>query len=332
MTRLAILGFWHVHAKDFIREARAEAGVNLLAGWDPDPAFGAEQAAGFGLPFEPDLAALLARDDLDGVVVTTETALHDTVIPAALRAGKHVVTEKVLSLTGDGARSLAAEAERAGRVLHVALNRLAFGSTAAILAEIAAGTVGTPTEARVRIAHDGAVATGEHPDGWLPARFYDRAATGGGALVDLGAHPLYLVRAILGMPVGVQALFGDVTGRGVDDHAAVLLRCPGDAIGIAETGFVSAGPFASIEVNGTTGNLHLGPVDGALWRRTARDSPWERVEPPPDGPTPFQRWLALLPGGVSDPENLAAAVDLSVVAEAAARSAAEGREIEVMQS
>jgi predicted dehydrogenase len=323
-VRIAILGFWHVHAKDFIRDARAEPGVELLAGWDPDPGFGREQANAFGLPFEPDLAALLARPDLDGVVVTTETTRHLPVISAALRAGKHVISEKVLAPTREEAAALVSLAAEQGRVLHVSLFRRAHGSTCAIRDLLAAGAVGIPTHARVRVAHDGSVRSETHPDGWLPARFYDAAASAGGATVDLGAHPLYLLHELLGMPAEVSAVYGDMTGRGVDDHSIVTLRYRDGALATAETGFVSAGPFTSIEIDGTRGNIHLCPVEGTLRHRAEPGGSWHTVALPDDGPIPFRQWLELLPGGTSDGEALRAAVALSALAEAAARSAAAG--------
>lgn len=331
-VRIAILGFWHVHAKDFIREAREarqDPEVEIVAGWDPDEAFGREQAAAFGLPFEPDLGALLARADLDGAIVTTGTTRHVPVIAAALRAGKHVLSEKVLAPTRAEAAALAALAGETGRVLHVSLFRRAHGSTRAIREAIAAGALGAPTHARVRVAHDGAVAGPDRPGGWLPARFYDASASGGGATIDLGAHPLYLLHDFLGMPSEVLSVYGRVTGRGVEDHSIVTLRYPNDVLATAETGFVSAGPFTSIEINGTRGNLHLCPADGALRVRAEPGGSWQTVALPDDGPSPFRRWLGLLPGAAADVETLDAAVALSALAEAANRSAAEGRPVRV---
>ena len=56
-----------------------------------------------------------------------------------------------------------------------------------------AASLGRLTLVRVRLAHDGALG-----DGWLPEHFYDPAATAGGALIDLGCHPMYLARLFLG--------------------------------------------------------------------------------------------------------------------------------------
>ena len=71
------------------------------------------------------------------------------------------------------------------------------------------GKLGKLNYVRVRKAHNGA--TGN----WLPA-FYDPIACGGGAMVDLGAHPMYLLCDFLGEPRFVQSAFTFVTGRAVE--------------------------------------------------------------------------------------------------------------------
>jgi predicted dehydrogenase len=97
--RIALLGFWHVHAKDYAADAAAHPETEIVAAWDDDRERGATRASQLGVPFVADLDALLARDDIDGVIVTTKTSAHPAVIGAAVAAGKHVFTEKVLALT-----------------------------------------------------------------------------------------------------------------------------------------------------------------------------------------------------------------------------------------
>lgn len=317
MVRVALLGFWHVHAKDFLREARADDRVELVAGWDADALRGADACAAADLPFIPDLDALLARPDLDGVIICTPTSDHGDVIPRALRAGKHVITEKVLAPTRAEAEAILRVAADSDRILKVAMQRRTFGTTHAIRDLVRSGAIGTPTHARVRVAHDGAVRTAAHPEGWLPTRFYDQHEARGGSLIDLGAHPLYLLAEFLGgMPAAGQGILADVTDRGVDDHAVAVFRWPSGAIGVAETGFVSLGPFTEIEVNGTDGNIHLSPTDGLL-RIRRRGESWNVVEIPADAPVPFAQWISAIAGSDPDPGNLTAALTLSAMVEMA---------------
>src|SRR4249919_3751059 len=112
MTRIALLGFWHVHAKDYAGEAQGHPDAELVAAWDEDPARGTEGAANFGIPFHADLDELLARDDIDGVIVTTRTTAHLEVMLAAAMSGKPIFTEKVVALAPADARRIVDAADQ----------------------------------------------------------------------------------------------------------------------------------------------------------------------------------------------------------------------------
>ena len=64
-----------------------------------------------------DFRELLARDDIDAVVVNTPDHWHVPISIAAVRVGKDVYCEKPLTLTIAGGRALADEVKRYGRVL-----------------------------------------------------------------------------------------------------------------------------------------------------------------------------------------------------------------------
>ena len=87
MFRVAVLSFWHVHAKDYASGAEEHPEAELCAVWDEDVKRGRTEAYKRDVPFHDDLEGLLARADVDGVVVTTPTVAHREVIPAAARAG-----------------------------------------------------------------------------------------------------------------------------------------------------------------------------------------------------------------------------------------------------
>src|ERR1051326_6502785 len=64
---------------------------------------------------------LAVAEDIDVLHVCTPNALHGPLVRAALAAGKHVVCEKTLSLSGAASDELAALAERSGLVAAVPL-------------------------------------------------------------------------------------------------------------------------------------------------------------------------------------------------------------------
>jgi predicted dehydrogenase len=207
--------------------------------------------------------------------------------------------------------------------LVVSLPRLSDGYTLAIDEILASGRLGEVTEVRCRLSHDGAVGRR-----WLPDRFFDPAESGGGALVDLGCHPLYLTRRFLGaMPASVSAAYGYVTGHEVDDNAVAILRARSGALGIAETGFVNPSSPFTIEIHGTVGSVLYGTPEPRLLVRDAprrSDATWTDVPIPPSRPSPFEQWVRHIADGTEASENIALALDLTALADAADRSARTG--------
>jgi len=70
-----------------------------------------------------DLRDLLARDDIDAVVIATGDNWHATASVMAVKSGKDVYTEKPISLTIHEARAMADSARRYGRVFQIGLQQ-----------------------------------------------------------------------------------------------------------------------------------------------------------------------------------------------------------------
>lgn len=331
--KLALLSYWHVHARDYEREALANPGTEIAVVWDENPERGAAEAARIGVRFEPDLDAVLAHPAIDGAIVTTATSEHHRVLIAAARAGKHIFTEKVIAATTNEAIEVLQAVDEAGVVMAVCLPRLSNGYTRAVKALIDGGELGRITYFRMRVGHNGAMRTESDPDGWLPAQFHNLAEAQGGALIDLGAHPLYLARYLVGMPESVSATYGYVTGRAVEDHAVATLRFADGAIAVTEVSFIDQPGTWELEVHGDRGMVRIEQPDLELRIRRARAnrrerSDWEPVEVPADLPSPFDQWVERVKTGNSDADHLALALDLTRLAEACNRSASEGMTIQ----
>ncbi|WP_210480317.1 Gfo/Idh/MocA family protein [Naasia sp. SYSU D00948] len=322
---LALVGFWHVHAEDYAAQIRAMEGAELVAAWDDDALRGRDGADRLGIPFTDDLDQLLARADLDGIVVTTSTAAHTDVIGRAIAAGKHVFTEKLLAPTVAECEALVDAAREMGVRLAVSLPRLTEGATAAIAAAIEDGSLGRVTYTRVRLAHDGSVA------GWLPRRFYEPADAVGGALTDLGCHAVYLTQHFLGShPETVSAVYSSVTGEPLEDNAVVTLRYPGGALAVVEASNVTTPGASAIEVRGTRGSLVLGFAGRGLLAKGDAFSgeEWVELPTPADRPLPLAAWIAAIREGRDTDENTAAAVELTRLVQAANHAAAAGRTLD----
>jgi predicted dehydrogenase len=87
-------------------------GERLLKKFGHDPA-----------PFEDYREMLAATTDLDAVIVATPDFMHAEHTNAALKAGKHVYCEKLMSNTVEGARSMVRTAKESGRLLQIGHQR-----------------------------------------------------------------------------------------------------------------------------------------------------------------------------------------------------------------
>ena len=323
MIQVALLSKWHVHSEGYGNEFASIPDVKVTVIWDEDPVRGKEWAEKMNCDYEPSLEKVLARPDVDAVSVGTSTNLHKDVIIAAAKAGKAVFTEKVLSFT-------AAEAEEIAQVIRETkvpfLISYPFRTRGQILYMkkfIDEGVLGQVTHMRVRDAHDGA------SSGWLPPTFFDVKQCGGGAMMDLGAHPMYLCLYLMGEPAKVTSVFTEMAKKGADDNCVSVLEYENGAIAVSETGFVSKRSPFSIEVNGTKGSLTMNDlIPGELILNTDEGVRHITAEEIGEGlPQPVPLFVECLRENKPSPFTVEDAVALSRLMEAVYRSAAEKKTV-----
>src|SRR5690606_7683338 len=158
----------------------------------------------------------------------------------AAKNKKHIFSEKVLAFSVQDCKDIYEAVEENHVKFMLSLPRLTehyYLYAQQILDE---GKLGRLTTIRCRLAHDGAIAQEGEKTGWLPERFYHPEQAGGGALIDLGAHPIYLTNRLAGKAVAVQARLQQTNGHDVDDNAVVIVEYETGALGVIEAGFVSA--------------------------------------------------------------------------------------------
>ena len=326
MLCVAMLSRWHVHADQYAREIRQNADAEVVAVWDEDPARGASWAQELAVPFQPDLDALLANESIDAVCVVTPTNRHRELMVSAAEAGKHIFTEKVLATNMADCHAIADAVRRNGVKFCISFPRRASSAMRYAKRLLDEGQLGRVTALRIRIAHDGAVRD------WLPAHFYDRETCGGGAMMDLGAHGMYLARWLLGPPKRIVSVFNTVTGRAVDDNTVSVIEFESGAIAVNETSFVSFGGAYSLEIDGTEGGLRmLSPNDGVQVRaKRFEDASWRTPpdELPPPQAKPIDQWIAGCTGDAPIEFGLEPAIELTELMAAAYVAEREGRSVD----
>lgn len=247
---VAMLSFAHVHADGYARAVRENPRTRIAVVWDEEPERGRQAAERHGVPFEADLQAALARPEVRGVVCDAPSSLHPEVLVAAARAGKHIFTEKVLALTVAECDRILDAVRAAGVRLVVSMPALCDPAVRWAKQALDEGRFGRVTAIRTRIGHSAALDRWFPPDSW----FGDPARAGGGALMDLGCHPVYRMRHLMGPPLAAMARLTNVSGSyPIDDNGVVLLEFEGGALGIVEASWVQRGGPEGIAICGTRG-------------------------------------------------------------------------------
>ena len=138
-----------------------------------------------------DYKVALADPEVEAVFVLTPNFAHYTVTMDALRAGKHVMCEKPVTVSYELSCEMAAEADKQGKILNIGVcNR--YHKSVELLEELnRQGEFG-------KIYHIYCSFRAFRSIPGLGGAFTDKAQSGGGALIDWGVHFLDLILYILG--------------------------------------------------------------------------------------------------------------------------------------
>jgi predicted dehydrogenase len=163
---------------------------------------------------------LLAREELDFCDICTPPFTHRALVELAASRGLHVVCEKPLAPSLADAEAIA-HAVREGRIVfqpcHQYHHSPQWLAVKRLLPEIGAIHLAEYEVHRLS-ANPG------NPN-WVPTWRTDRSRSGGGILVDHGAHIFYQLRSVLGEPARVNATVRTLRHReyGVEDTAFVTM-------------------------------------------------------------------------------------------------------------
>ncbi|OOE12639.1 Gfo/Idh/MocA family protein [Fictibacillus arsenicus] len=329
---VALLSKWHVHAVDYAREANENESISIKMVWDENPDRGAEWASELNVHFEPNLDDVLSNPEIDGVIVTTATNRHKDIIIAAANHGKHIFTEKVLAFTVEECEEIYQVVEKNNVQLMVNLPRLTESFYLYAQEAVDKGLLGDITYIRCRVAHNGSVPSKENPKGWLPEHFYNKEECGGGALIDLGAHPIYLTNRLGGKVKAVTGKLNEFYQLGVDDNAVVMVEYESGAMGMIETGFLSFGSPQQLELYGTEGTLMIEGQNERIKSKHLGTDEWMTSEKLPEPiHSAMEQWVQAIQNGNKPSITKEDVLNLTAINEAAAISSQEGRRVLLSQ-
>jgi predicted dehydrogenase len=175
-------------------------------------------ASKFGVAVEKDWQTLVARNDVDMVIVSTPPSLHSEMCIGALNAGKHVLCEKPLARTPEECMKIVEAAEKGSRLLATGFNYRFYPSIRKARALLDSGIIGDLDHIRSYTGYSAR----DHDHEWL----HDLRVMGGGALRDNGIHLIDLTAYFLGEVSQVKGFSSNsVWGfEGCEDNGFILLR------------------------------------------------------------------------------------------------------------
>lgn len=323
--RVAVLGCGDIGHVDAAAVA-ASASAELVAAFDPVADLARDVADRFGGDVCRTAAEVVAREDVDALVIATPHDRHEELAVAGLAAGKHVLLEKPLAADLAAARRIAAAPRRGGAVAG-ALFPLRFEPAfAAARHAIETGRVGAVV---------GAVSTYlvDKPPSYYASGYSNRsqstwrsskARAGGGVIVMNVLHHIDAVRSLVGRDATV--VFARTVPAGsaaeIDDVGALIVDFDGVVATFVGAASVVGGPGESVRIWGTAGHLELLPKWHAASRRHAVDPPQ------PSGADPrvlaIEDFALAAADGRQPAVSLADALGTQVLVDAAYRSAASG--------
>ena len=172
--------------------------VRVLIVGDLDPARAQAQAEKYEVPESGDSDAVLSHTDVELVVNLTIPAVHAQVSSQAIAAGKHVWSEKPISVDRDSGRALLKSADSAGLLVGVAPDTVLGQGVQTARRAIARGDIGEPLSAQTVMQYPG-------PDIFHPNPEF-LFAKGAGPLFDIGPYYLTALVHVFGPLARVAAV------------------------------------------------------------------------------------------------------------------------------
>ncbi len=244
--------------------------LDIVACADLDVARAQAKAEEHGIANSGSVDDILSDPDIDIIINLTIPGAHYDICRRALEAGKHVHTEKPLSLTREEGKALLDLAASKNLRVGAAPDTFLGAGLQTCRQIIDEGQIGTPLGST-------AFMLGRGPEGWHPdPEFFYKA--GGGPMFDMGPYYLTALTTLLGpitqvtgsarisfpeRTVGSGAKKGQTITVDVPTHIAGVVDFAGGVVGTLIMSFdVWAHQLPRIEIYGTEGTLSVPDPNG----------------------------------------------------------------------
>lgn len=338
--RLGILGCANI-AKQFARDVAPSETARVVAVASRNEDTAAAFAGAFGIArHHGSYEALLDDRDVDAIYLPLPNSLHARWAIEALERGKHVLCEKPLALGVDEARAMFEAALRRRSMLVEAYPYRFQPHMAATLRLLADDAIGAVRSVQASFGF-----TLLNRDGNIRMN----AELGGGALLDAGSYPVSFIRYVMGAAPRRVHADATWTGTGVDistmatlhyaDGRRAQMSCAMDAANHRRATIAGTEGTIETEYLNHTSALPAGDRYGYLVnelrvrRGVANTVPFEEVAADAGSGFRFAAEAFATMVATRDFDTVAglaeASLDIAATLEAIAKSAREGRAVDV---
>lgn len=267
-----------------LKKAVKIPGVNFVAVCDIQPKHlqqGMEIAK--GAKGYADYQEMLDRKDLQAVIIAAPIGLHESMTVDSLRAGKHVLCEKMMAYSVDGARHMARVARQTGRKLQIGHQRRYNPRYRHAYKMIQDGLLGEITHVRSQWNRNASWRrpvpqdSTEELTNW---RLYRKSSQG--LMAELGSHQIDVVNWMVGdVPsavVGIGGLDFWKDGRDIFDNVQVVFEYPNGVKYTFQSLTTNQFDGATEQVMGTKGTMILSEGPCTFYREPKTDEEiWESM-------------------------------------------------------
>lgn len=259
--RVGVLGMTHDHVWGNVRELNASALGTLVAAADPNEELREKMKHEYNCPeVFGSYEEMLDSVALDAVYIFGDNLTGAELAIMAADYGLHIMVEKPMASTVDGANHVLAAARRAGVSLMINWPFAWWPQLQHAFTMVANGEIGQLFQTKYRSAHAGPKELGCTPYfyNWL----HDADLNGAGAYMDYCCYGAALARAFLGQPSRVTGTIGHCLKDYItlDDNAVLVMQWP-RAIAISEASWTQIGHLTSYHaaIYGSEGTLVIEP-------------------------------------------------------------------------
>lgn len=220
MIRVGILGFAHGHINAIVNQWKShpEYGVEVLFGWDHDSSRMQQGCREHGLTACDSVTGLL-KQDIEAVIITSETGLHAQLAEEAAAAGKNIILYKPMALTMEEADRIVKAVEDNQVRFTMAWQMRTDPQNQKIRELIRTQQLGKTCLYRRRHCLPTHI-WADFENTWHASAEYNRDI-----FADDSAHPIDMMQWIFGMPESVSCEMSTMVNPKVaNDNAVALFR------------------------------------------------------------------------------------------------------------